>query len=128
MAIIDYFHDQIPILGICLGHQGLGQYFGACLEHAEKPMHGKISTINFRMDPIFREIDEPFEVVRYHSLVLTKLPKELDVIATAGNGEVMTMVHNSLPLYGIQFHPEAALSKHGLKILHNWATFNQIIA
>jgi anthranilate synthase component 2 len=111
----------LPILGICLGHQAIGQHFGWTLTHASKPMHGKRSSISCIADPIFEGLPRHFSVVRYHSLLL--LPNSgtpLQCIAQTEAGEVMALKHQQLPIYGVQFHPEAALTEHGLDLMHNW--------
>lgn len=118
--VIDYYHQKVPLLGICLGQQALGEYFDAKLSHAIKPMHGKISNISLSSDPVFAHIPSQINVVRYHSLILTYLPHCLEAIAVTHQQEIMAIRHRSLPIYGLQFHPEAALSEHGLKILQNW--------
>ncbi len=127
MEVIDYYHQKIPILGICLGHQALGIYFGAELMYAEKPMHGKISVIdckiNNQTDLIFQNIPSKIEVVRYHSLVieLEKQHKKI-LIPTAytQKNELMAFSHITFPIKAIQFHPEAALTQYGLQMLENW--------
>lgn len=125
-SIIEYYHNQLPILGICLGHQAIGQFFGAKLVKAEKPMHGKVSILRVEDDYLFNEISEAPQVVRYHSLVLEDLPAPLMGTAFAKNGEIMAIKHNYLPIRGLQFHPEAILTLDGIKILKNWVSFNNI--
>ena len=126
MKIIDHFHDKIPMLGICLGQQAIVEYFKGDIVNAEKPMHGKISAINHAGNLIFNGLPETFNVTRYHSLICTNLPKELEVIAETKAGEVMAIQHNSLPLYGLQFHPEAVSTEYGLDILRNWTNINAL--
>ena len=123
MQIIARWHTKVPILGICLGHQALGEFFGAKLVKAQKPMHGKLSkVISSSEDKFLKDIPEVFDVVRYHSLVLTNLPEELISLAvTAQEQELMLMRHKSLPLFGVQYHPEAHLTSYGLELLYNWA-------
>lgn len=118
--IIAKYHLSKPILGVCLGHQALGEFFGAKLEKAIKPVHGKTSNIKLSAHPIFKDLGNSSEVMRYHSLVLQDVKAPLKVIATTNKNEVMAVVHESLPLAGIQFHPESILTKDGLKILVNW--------
>jgi anthranilate synthase/aminodeoxychorismate synthase-like glutamine amidotransferase len=120
MEMLEFYHNKAPILGICLGHQAIGLFFGSKLNFALKPMHGKISQIHAEDDIIFKNIPKVFNVVRYHSLVLSDLSSELKLIAKTEEGEVMVIKHASLPIYGIQFHPEAALTEYGLLILSNW--------
>jgi anthranilate synthase component 2 len=127
MEIIDIYHDVIPILGICLGHQAIGQYFGSSLKMGQKPMHGKISTVLVEDDYIFKGLDTSIQVVRYHSLILDKISEPLSVIAQTESGEVMAIKHNQLPIRGFQFHPEAVLTTTGFEMLKNWILFNNIV-
>lgn len=117
---LDYYHNKIPVLGICLGHQAICEYFGAKLQHAIKPMHGKISRIHRQDDMIFENIPEYFNVVRYHSLVGDVSVKDLKTIAYTEEREVMAVRHLQLPIWGIQYHPEAALTEFGIRLLENW--------
>ncbi|MEQ8517915.1 MAG: aminodeoxychorismate/anthranilate synthase component II [Cytophagales bacterium] len=119
MQMIDYYCEKVPILGICLGHQALALKFGAKLEHAIKPMHGKISRIFCEDDPIFENIPKNFNVVRYHSLIIKELPGSLKALAKTNEEELMAFRHTRLAIYGIQFHPEAALTEYGLQLLEN---------
>jgi len=129
MEVIEYYHQKLPILGVCLGHQALGIYFGAKLIYAEKPMHGKISTIdckiNNQTDLIFQNMPAQIEVVRYHSLLI-ELEKNTEnkLIPTAytQKNELMAFSHITFPIKGIQFHPEAALTEYGLQMLENWTS------
>lgn len=124
LDIIAHYHQRVPILGVCLGHQALGTFFGANLTLAPKPMHGKISVIQTdRVDVLWRGLPPAFEVTRYHSLILTDLPTTLVSTATTGTNELMAMRHQTLPVWGVQFHPEAALTQHGLALLKNWIDF-----
>lgn len=122
MQLIEKYHQSKPILGICLGHQALGIFFGAKLRKAKEPMHGITSKINCAMHPLFEGLPEQFEVMRYHSLVIDDLGGTgLQPIAqTIDDGEIMAIQHESLPLTGIQFHPESILTEHGLQLLANW--------
>ena len=127
-AVIQYYHNRLPMLGICLGHQALGEFFGAELVHAKLPMHGKISGVQHNLkSPIFKEIPASFDVVRYHSLVLQALTTNLEAIATTADGEIMALRHLDFPIYGLQFHPEAALTEHGLKLLSNWLNMYSLV-
>ena len=126
MDLIGKFHDKMPILGICLGHQALGSYFGAVLSKANKPMHGKISRIYVKSDYLFEGIKTEFNVVRYHSLILKDLPQDIEAIARTADGEIMAIRHNKWNIRGVQFHPEAALTNFGLKILSNWVSYNSL--
>ncbi|WP_317043236.1 anthranilate synthase component II [Marivirga sericea] len=122
MDYIEFFENEIPILGICLGHQAIAKFFGANVVKAIKPMHGKISKIHVeKEDSLFEGIHDDFEVVRYHSLVVKNIEETMLVsLAKTKEGENMIFKHKYLPIYGIQYHPEAALSNFGLKILSNW--------
>jgi anthranilate synthase component 2 len=117
--LAEYAHRK-PILGICLGHQAIGCHFGAKISKALRPMHGKISTITHSQKGIFEKIPQNFEVVRYHSLVLSEIPECIEIQAFTQENEVMAISHKDLPIVGLQFHPEAALTQHGLSLLQNW--------
>jgi anthranilate synthase/aminodeoxychorismate synthase-like glutamine amidotransferase len=120
MKVVDYYITKKPVLGICLGHQAIGEHFEGKLTKAEKPMHGKISEIVHNDDLLFRSIPTNFNVVRYHSLIFKDLPEQLKIIAKTKNGEIMALRHKKLLIYGLQFHPEAILTDFGLQILKNW--------
>lgn len=121
MDLIHRFHTSKPILGICLGHQALGLYFGANLQKAIVPMHGKTSIINIlKASSLFEGLGEKIEVMRYHSLVLSDVKSPLTVIARTNSQEIMAIQHESLPIAGVQFHPESILTVYGLNILKNW--------
>lgn len=121
MELIRHFHQTIPILGICLGHQALGEFFGALLVKSPYPMHGKTSMVQHSGDILFNNIPNPFEVVRYHSLELDKLAATpLQTLATTQDGAIMAIKHPTLPLYGLQFHPESILTPQGFQLLANW--------
>jgi anthranilate synthase/aminodeoxychorismate synthase-like glutamine amidotransferase len=124
--VISYYQERVPLLGICLGHQALGEFFGACLTNAWRPMHGKVSEILCAADPLFAGLPRRMPVVRYHSLVLEQLPDVLQPLAYTGQGELMAFRHRQLPIYGLQFHPEAYLSTYGLNLLQNWLTIVNI--
>jgi anthranilate synthase/aminodeoxychorismate synthase-like glutamine amidotransferase len=123
MEAIDHFHNKIPILGVCLGHQALGIYFGAELIHAPYPMHGKISNVKHGGSLLFKGIPETFDAMRYHSLVLKMLPGcSLDVTScSTDDNQVMSFSHPDFHCTGIQFHPESIGTEHGLQLLKNWA-------
>jgi anthranilate synthase component II len=113
---------KIPILGVCLGHQAIGQAFGGKVVRAPVPVHGKLSEIRHEGGGIFRGINAPFMATRYHSLVVERatMPRELTVTADTGDGLVMGLAHASLPVHGVQFHPESIASEHGHRMLKNF--------
>jgi anthranilate synthase component 2 len=121
MALIERFHACKPMLGICLGHQALGEFFGAALQKARAPMHGKTSEVQHNGHPLFQGIPDRFTVMRYHSLALQLPPGgPLQGIAYTAEGELMALAHPTLPLYGVQYHPESILTEFGLPLLKNW--------
>ncbi len=126
MPVVEKYHNQLPMLGICLGHQALGEFFGATLVKGIKPMHGKVSEIICEPDPIFAGLPRMMPVVRYHSLVLQEPGEHMVPLAYTAAGELMAFRHQTLPLYALQFHPEAALTTYGLNILRNWITIANI--
>jgi anthranilate synthase/aminodeoxychorismate synthase-like glutamine amidotransferase len=123
-ALIRECHQQLPMLGVCLGHQALGEFFGAQVVRAARPVHGKVSEMScLSTDALFAGLPATMPVTRYHSLVLSSpLPVALLPLAftTGPSPELMALRHRSLPLYGVQFHPEALLTTHGRAILANW--------
>ena len=124
LEVVHHYHNRLPMLGVCLGQQAIGQYFGATLAQSPRPMHGKVSTIRVdRADLLFREIPEYIRVTRYHSLRLTNLPTELLPSAVSVGGEteeIMAIRHQKWPVWGVQFHPEAVLTEFGLPLLRNF--------
>jgi len=112
----------IPILGVCLGHQAIGQAFGGKVVRADALMHGKLSEIRHSSAGVFRGINGPFKATRYHSLVVERasIPAELMITAQTGDGLVMGLMHESLPVHGVQFHPESIASEHGHLLLKNF--------
>jgi len=114
--------DQIPMFGVCLGHQAIGDAFGGDVIRAPLPIHGKLSTINHQARQVFRGINGPLQGTRYHSLIVDKntLPDVLEVTAATDDGLIMGLSHKSLPVHGVQFHPESILSEHGHQILKNF--------
>jgi anthranilate synthase/aminodeoxychorismate synthase-like glutamine amidotransferase len=113
--------EQVPLLGVCLGHQAIGQVFGGKVVRAPKPMHGKLSGIEHKGQSVFEDVPSPFEATRYHSLIVdrTGLPRDLEITAESGD-IIMGLRHKSLPIHGVQFHPESIASQHGHKILDNF--------
>jgi anthranilate synthase component II len=111
-----------PILGVCLGHQAIGQVFGGDVVRAPLPMHGKLSRISHNARGVFRGINGPFQATRYHSLVVDRAtaPAELEITAETEDGLIMGVSHRALPVHGVQFHPESILSDHGPLILQNF--------
>src|SRR5680860_414410 len=127
LAVIGRFAGRVPILGVCLGHQAIGQAFGGRIAHAREIMHGKTSMIHHRGDSVFNGLDMPFEATRYHSLVVekTSLPECLEVTAwtqtPAGErDEIMGVRHRQFAVEGVQFHPESILTRHGHDLLRNF--------
>jgi anthranilate synthase/aminodeoxychorismate synthase-like glutamine amidotransferase len=122
MDVIDQFHKEKPILGICLGHQAIGMYFGGELKHAPLPMHGKTSEVKHDNSKLFTGVALPFTVMRYHSLVIENI-EQTELVATAHSqdGCIMALQHKIYPCTGIQFHPESVGTNVGLQLLKNWA-------
>ena len=123
-ALIAAFYQTRPMLGVCLGHQALGEFFGSKVVRAARPMHGKVSEMRCdTSEPLFAGLPATQPVTRYHSLILSEpLPTTVLALAhtTGPQPELMALRHRTLPLYGVQFHPEALLTTHGLAILANW--------
>jgi len=121
LAVIEHFKGQIPILGVCLGHQAIGQFFGGKVIRAKRPIHGKTVSIRHDQQGVFRDLLNPLEGTRYHSLIIERstLPEELLITAEADDGEIMGIRHRTLPIEGIQFHPEAILTQAGHQLLKN---------
>jgi anthranilate synthase component 2 len=111
-----------PILGVCLGHQAIGQVFGGDVVRAPLPMHGKVSRVSHNARGLFRGVNGPFQATRYHSLVIerTSAPDELEITAQTDDGLIMAVAHRALPVHGVQFHPESIASEHGRTILKNF--------
>jgi anthranilate synthase component 2 len=122
LDLIAAARGQIPILGVCLGHQAIGDAFGGKVVRAPQPIHGKLSTIRHQGAGIFRGINAPFQATRYHSLVVDRgtLPDDLSVTADTDDGLIMGLAHRSLPVHGVQFHPESIASEHGHLMLKNF--------
>ena len=124
LDVISRFAGEIPILGVCLGHQAIGQAFGGRVVHAKTLMHGKVSRIHHTGAGVFRGIPSPYEATRYHSLAIEResCPADLEVTAWTDDGEIMGVRHRSLPVEGVQFHPESILTQHGHDLLRNFLT------
>ncbi len=120
MEVIQRFEKELPILGVCLGHQAIGLHFGANLGRTPKPVHGKTSTISGNAHPMFEGIKDPVKVCRYHSLTLEDIQNPLEIISKSKDDCVMAISHKTLPIWGVQFHPEAILSEGGLQLIANW--------
>jgi para-aminobenzoate synthetase component II len=122
LAVIERLAAKTPILGVCLGHQAIGQAFGGKVVRAPRLMHGKTSAISHDGRTIFAGVPAPFEATRYHSLIVEEvsLPECLKVTARAPEGEIMALRHVDLAVEGVQFHPESILTEHGLAIMKNW--------
>ena len=126
MEIIHKHHKTKPILGVCLGHQAIGQYFGAELGKATTPKHGKVDMAIHKGHSLFNNISQIFEVTRYHSLILYNIMHPLQIIAHTQNNEPMALSHRTLPIIGIQFHPESCLTTSGLTIIKNFVLITQL--
>ena len=119
---------RVPILGVCLGHQAIGEAFGGRVVRADRLMHGKTTMVAHTGHPIFREIPSPVEVMRYHSLLVAPegLPRELEITAWSSDRpageEIMALCHRDLPVFGVQFHPESVATAHGKRLLSNFLT------
>ncbi len=122
LKIINHFKGKIPILGICLGHQCIGHFFGGKVEKGEEPVHGKLSLVTHDSKGLFKNIPNPFTVTRYHSLIVKqeKFPKELEITAATSDGVIMGIRHREFLIEGVQFHPEAELTEHGHELLKNF--------
>lgn len=124
---IRQFTGKIPILGVCLGHQAIGYAFGAAITNAKQIMHGKTSEISHHHHGVFKNIPNPFHATRYHSLVIDRktLSTEFSVTAWTEDNEIMGIKHRTVALEGVQFHPEAILTEHGMSLLNNFLEENK---
>jgi len=122
LDLIGKAKGDVPLLGVCLGHQAIGQAFGGKVVRAPAPIHGKLSEIKHTNTGVFRGINGPFKATRYHSLVVDRasMPRELTVNAETADGLVMGLMHAELPIHGVQFHPESIASEHGHLMLKNF--------
>jgi anthranilate synthase/aminodeoxychorismate synthase-like glutamine amidotransferase len=120
--VIRKFCGKVPILGVCLGHQSIGYVFGGKIVHAKELMHGKTSKIYHNKKDIFKDLADPFEATRYHSLVVERksLPACLEIIAWTKDGQIMGLKHKNYPVWGLQFHPESVMTKAGMDLLANF--------
>jgi anthranilate synthase component 2 len=124
LQVLTHFAGRIPMLGVCLGHQAIGHAFGGKVVRALTVMHGKTDVIHTTREGVFRDLPEHFEVARYHSLVVERdsLPDCLEVTAWSTDQQIMGLRHRSLPIEGVQFHPESVASEHGHALLRNFLT------
>lgn len=123
--VIKHFAGQVPILGVCLGHQSIGAAFGGKIVRAKQLMHGKTSAITHSGSDVFNDIPSPFTVTRYHSLVIERdsLPECLEITAESEDREIMGVAHKEMPIFGVQFHPESVLSDYGHELLNNFLKY-----
>jgi anthranilate synthase/aminodeoxychorismate synthase-like glutamine amidotransferase len=126
LEIIKAFAGRKPILGVCLGHQAIGHYFGGKVVRADRLMHGKVSPILHKSTELFKGMPNGFPATRYHSLLVERssFPAELEITAETAEGEVMGLRHRTLPIWGVQFHPESIATEGGMKILQNFLELN----
>jgi anthranilate synthase component 2 len=130
IPLIQRFAGRIPILGVCLGHQAIGEAFGGRIVRAKEIMHGKTSLITHTGTDVFAGLASPFTVIRYHSLAIERetLPECLTITSQTADGEIMGVRHQTLPVYGVQFHPESILSEHGHALLQNFLKIEHAVA
>ena len=121
LEIIDWaYKNSKPLLGVCLGHQAIAEYFGGKVAGAKRLIHGETSEVEHSRQGIFVGIPTPFRATRYHSLSVREMPDHLVTTARSEDGEVMGLMHESAPIHGVQFHPESVLTEHGYQLLQNW--------
>lgn len=122
ISIIEAFADKVPILGVCLGHQSIGQYFGGNVVRADRLMHGKTSVVKHNGKGIFAGIPNGIRIARYHSLIIERgpFPDILQIVAETDEGEIMACHHRERPIWGLQFHPESIATQNGMDILKNF--------
>ncbi|RTR40705.1 aminodeoxychorismate/anthranilate synthase component II [Shewanella canadensis] len=133
LSAIEYFAGKLPVLGVCLGHQAIAQVFGANVIRAKRVMHGKTSVIEHLGEGLFSKLNNPLTVTRYHSLLVDSVPEQFKLDAWYDDPvhgmEIMAMRHKTLPIYGVQFHPESVLTEQGHELLHNFLELEaQVIA
>ena len=126
--IIETFGPHIPLLGVCLGHQAIGQVYGGHVIRAPEPMHGKTSLIHHQGQGVLRNLPQPFEAIRYHSLIVERstLPDELEITAETADGLIMGLRHRTHPVEGVQFHPESIMTSIGKDLLRNFLTSRRV--
>ncbi len=124
MDVVKEFYDKIPILGICLGHQCIGEALGGKVTYAKEIFHGRQSLIDHSGKSIFTGIDTPINVARYHSLAVEKesLPEDFEILSETKDGEIMAMKHRKYPVVGLQFHPESIFTEHGKRMMENFVS------
>jgi anthranilate synthase component 2 len=122
LELIQKAAGKVPLLGVCLGHQAIGQAFGGKVIRGDKPMHGKVSDVTHTNKGLFKDIPSPFKATRYHSLIVERktLPAELEVTAETADGTIMGLQHKQYAIHGVQFHPESIASEHGHQLIQNF--------
>jgi anthranilate synthase component 2 len=127
LELIEKANGQVPILGVCLGHQAIGQAYGGRVVRAPEPMHGKLSRMHHGGKSVFRGLDNDFNATRYHSLAIApdSMPETLEVTATSEDGVIQGVMHKSHPVHGVQFHPESIASENGHALLANFLAFTR---
>lgn len=122
VEVIRYFGDKLPVFGVCLGHQAIGHAYGGRVVRADRLMHGKTSPMHHDNTSVFKDMPNPFDATRYHSLIVEKasLPDCLRVTAWTAEGEIMGLAHRTLPVFGVQFHPESVLTQEGMTLMRNF--------
>ncbi|MES2219306.1 MAG: aminodeoxychorismate/anthranilate synthase component II [Pseudomonadota bacterium] len=129
MDVIRHFGQSIPVLGVCLGHQAIGQVYGGKVVRARQPMHGKASAITHNAKNIFSGLSNPLQAARYHSLVVSEVdfPAALEITARSSEGEIMGLAHKQFPVFGVQFHPESVLTEQGHQLLENFLSCSHAV-
>lgn len=130
LDLIKKANGEVPILGVCLGHQSIGQIYGSTIVRAPEPMHGKVSRIHHTGKSVFRGLNNDFNATRYHSLTIApdSMPASLEVTATSSDGVIQGVMHKTHPVHGVQFHPESIASENGHALLRNFLTIAQEFA